>query len=537
MISKKHHQHNHSRQRDHIPLNKQVTQEEIQEAKEKYLKDGKRVIIGDLTDAQREAIHQRIESVEKMQQKDDPFDLLTSTDWGNIIGLVLSFTPYVGSFLKVGFGIVWGKIFSKNGQYITQDQFQKEMASLYQKIETMLNEKLDDSEMNRCMAMFIDCQNRGNNFNDLLTLFIDRQQAKAGFIPNKNLDYRVEPPAHLTQLDDDTLLQMIRTQFMSYRDFLEGALINFSQPLYAHILGSLYGMTMLIYSNFMRDACFQAITWGFPPAYVYGNNGDVKSLVQTLHDKTQDFHYYLARCNLYYELQLIKPATWISPSINLPDNAYKLFSQINNLDLMEYPANTPLMCIDNPDANGNFQCYDPTGVCKIFKIDPSKSSTGVQTDPHYDTVSGYIPVYPLNGYGLKYTVQRSGSFFYYMTVTFAIYDYVLGSEYDLYINGKKIITLNTIPSDDGCLRGPRMSYYYERWLVANNQQQASTYITVKLDFQNALYSSDIQLFGFAGYINAVEVSFPNKSGKDFIKVDVPKLEDNLSHPKKPVQKY
>ncbi|EGG19193.1 hypothetical protein DFA_02441 [Cavenderia fasciculata] len=533
MLSNLHHHHDHKH--DDIPHIKKPTLEQMQEAKEKYLKDGKRVIIGDLTDAQREAIHQRIESVEKMQQK-DPFDLLTSADWGQIIGLVLSFTPYVGSFLKVGFGIVWGKIFSKDGQYITQDQFQKEMASLYQKIETMLNEKLDDSEMNRCMAMFIDCQNRGNNFNDLLTLFVDRQQAKVGFIPNKNLDYRVEPPAHLAQLDDDTLLQMIRTQFMSYRDFLEGALINFSQPLYAHILGSLYGMTMLIYSNFMRDACFQASAWGFPSDYVYGNNGDVKSLVQTLHDKTQDFHYYLARCNLYYELQLIKPALSIHPAINLPDDAYKLFGQINNLDLMEYPAKTPLMCIDNPDSNGNFKCFDPTGICKIFKIDPSKSSTDVYTDPHFDTVSGYSPTSPLNGNGLKYTIQRGGNFFYYFTVTFAIYDSVLGAEWDLYLNGKKVITLNTIPSDDGCLRGPRMSYYYEEWMIYN-QKQASTYITVKIDLQSPLYSVDVQLFGFAGYLNAVEVSFPNYSGNDFIKVDIPKLEDNLSHPKKPVQKY
>ncbi|EGG17202.1 hypothetical protein DFA_08189 [Cavenderia fasciculata] len=536
MLSKKHHHHHHHHKHEHVPHIKKATAQQMKEAREKYLKEGKRVLIGDLTDAQREAIHQRIESVEKMQQKDG--DFLSSTDWGNIIGLVLSFTPYVGSFLKVGFGIIWGKIFSTDGKYITQDQFQSEMASLYQKIETMLNEKLEDSEMNRCMAMFIDCQNRGNNFNDLLTLFVDRHHAKVGMVPNKNVDYRVEPPAHLLELDDDTLLQMIRTQFLAYRDFLEGALINFSQPLYAHILGSLYGMTMLIYSNFMRDACFQASAWGFPSDYIYGS-GDVKGIQQTLHDKTQDFHYYLARCNLYYELQLIKPAVACHPAINLPDDGYKLFGQINNLDLFEYYWSTPLKCIDNPDSNGNFQCFEPTGVCKIFKIDPSKSSNPINADPHFDTVSGYKPTYIpfMANSGPKYTLQRSGNFFVYLTVTFAIYDTRIGSEWDLLLNGKKVLTLNTTPADDGCLRGPRMSYYYEEWMVSYQQQQASTYITCKFDLQDYFYSVDVQLNGNGGLLNSVEVSYPNYPGKDFVKVNIPKLEGNLSHPKKPVQKF
>ncbi|EFA83068.1 hypothetical protein PPL_03856 [Heterostelium album PN500] len=525
-----HHHHDHHHDKHHpIPQIKRATKEQMEKAIKKYQKTGKRVLIGDLTDAEKESINQRLDALEKPKQKDG--DFLNSTDWGQIIGLVLSFTPYVGSFLKVGFGIVWGKIFSKDGQYITQDQFQSSMASLYQKIETLLNEQLDASEINRCTAMFNDCQNRGNNFNDLLTLFVDRHQSKVGFIPNKNVDYRVEPPAHLLELDDDTLLQMIRSQFLDYRNFLEvivklsllffsyhisvGALINFSQPLYARILGSLYGMTMLLYSNLMRDACFQGSAWGFPPDYVYGN-GDVKGLEETLHDKTQDFHYYLARCNLYYELELIKPAVSIYPAINLPDDGYKLFSQINNLDFFVYDPKNPVICID-PDSNGNFQCYDPTPpyARTVFKFDPSISKNTVNKDPHFDTVSGYNPTYLQFGsiYGPKYTIQRNGVFFYYLTVTFAIYDSRLGSEWDLYLNGRKVMTLDTTPGlNDGCVRGDRMSYYYEEWLLQYNQKRASSFITVKFDFIDYLYSVDIELRGNGGFLNGVEVTFPNYPG-------------------------
>ncbi|EFA77160.1 proteosomal alpha-subunit 7-1 [Heterostelium album PN500] len=462
-MSTEHHHHHHHH-------------EHHQHATDKFIKEGRPILIGDISEADRKGIQQRLDHIHAV--KDDSGSIITANDWGQLIGVVIGFTPYVGPLLKAGFNIIWGKLFSKESQYITKDQFNQEMTELYTKVENMVNEKLDQNEINRCSAMFADCQNRGNNFNDLLTLLTQRQAAKAGFIVDTKHGHWVKPAAHLANLADDNLKEMIRSEFLSYRDFLEGAIINFSQPMYAHILGNLLSMTMFIYANMMRDAALQGIGWGFPDDYVNGS-GKVKGLKAILHDKIQQYHMDLTRY--------------------LPDNGWTLSGSINELDFFEYPQPVKRVTINN----GVFDCSDPNTAFKVFKCDPS-GIAGYSLDSHYDTVSGYNP--PLissSPWKHKFSVVRNnpspGTQFGNFVMSFAMYN---GYGINLYVNGTKYDVIAT----DGHKNGTRSCYYYNEWIVKYGQSYSD----------NSIFSIPIQLSGTrfdfeiesgSGELNSLEFTF------------------------------
>ncbi|EGG19809.1 hypothetical protein DFA_06911 [Cavenderia fasciculata] len=354
-------------------------------------------------------------------------DLFTN-DWGQIIGTIISFTPGIGSLLKTGFGFVWGSIFKQNNNYVTQDQFNDEMSELYEKIEQLINAELDQAEVNRCGLIFEDCRNRGNNFNDLLTLFTDRQQTKKGFKIDRSAKHRVEPPSHLLNLDDDNLLQMIRSQFMDYRDSLEGAIINMSDPSNAKLLDNLLAMTMVLYAAVLRDCCLQGKAWGFPAQYIDGDGNSVKSLKQILHDQIQLFHKNMAYCVFQYNFAVNK-TEYSYPAIDLPDNGYKVYGMINELDFIEYPYVVERVESFSPKLF--LVPYD--GTAKTFKLNIGDSA-GVfpSVDNQHDTVSGnqaglFFASYndPESAY---FTLIPHGTFFGYMSIriaTFSNSDFVM----------------------------------------------------------------------------------------------------------------
>ncbi|EFA74629.1 proteosomal alpha-subunit 7-1 [Heterostelium album PN500] len=308
---------------------------------------------------------------------------ITSADWGTIIGTIIGFTPEVGNLLKTGFGLLWGHIFSNNGKYITKDQFDNAMDDLYRKVEEMVDDKLDQDEKNRCTLKFEDCQNRGNNFNDLITIYIERNQVKAGLKVNTSLEHRVEPPSHLQQLSDDNLLEMIRSEFLGLRDSLEGAIIDFSNKLYSHIMGNLLSVTMMMYINLMRDAILQGISWGLPSDYINGTTS-VPSLKSKVHDRVIQFHHDLAHC-LYSTCYKRLPFPFELE--DLPDNSAGVYGRINELDLIEYP----LPVVRQAGKNGNFDLSTNKGF-KTFKLNIHDTSLGNDKFGKItDTVNGTIP--------------------------------------------------------------------------------------------------------------------------------------------------
>ncbi|EFA77159.1 N-terminal delta endotoxin domain-containing protein [Heterostelium album PN500] len=493
-MSAEHHHHHHEH---HQNVEKQVSPipltvlsvHQIKEATDKFIKEGRPILIGDISEADRKAIQQRLDHIHAVRD-DNGGSIITANDWGQIIGAVIGYTPYVGPLIKAGFNIIWGKLFSKDSQYITKDQFNKEMTELYTKVENMVNEKLDQNEINRCNAMFADCQNRGNNFNDLLTLLTQRQAAKAGFIVDTKHEHWVKPAAHLANLADDNLKEMIRSEFLSYRDFLEGAIINFSQPMYAHILGNLLSMTMFIYANMMRDAALQGIGWGFPYDYVNGS-GKVKGLKAILHDKVQQYHMDLTRCNLRYMQEIIKPAITIHPAINLPDNGWTLSGSINELDFFEYPQPVKRVTINN----GVFDCSDPNTAFKIFKCDPS-GIAGYILDSHYDTLINLFKAWKH-----KFSVVRNsptGTFGNFV-MSFAMYN---GDGINLYVNGTKYDVIAT----NEHRKGTRSCYYYNESIVQYGQTSGDKWIfSVPIQLSGTRFDFEIER-GYGG-LNSLEFTF------------------------------
>ncbi|EGG23073.1 N-terminal delta endotoxin domain-containing protein [Cavenderia fasciculata] len=285
---------------------------------------------------------------------------LSMIDLGTLIGGVIGMTPVIGSFLSAGFTVIWDAFFSSGTKYVSQEDFEAEMAALYQRIEKLINQRLDQTE------------------------------------------------AQNAQLDDDELKSDIRAQFLSYKDSLEGAIINFSQPIYAHLLGNLLTVTVSFYAVFMRDCIIQGQGWGFTPEYINGtSDGKVIGLAQQLHQRIYQFNLDYAYCDFRYN-EILKTGNY---PVNLPDGSCILASRNNDLDLVLHPMDLKRIILDTTIPKYLFKppvalCPDSNPGTQEYTVDPSDSI--FYRDPNsvlHDHVRFKIRIHMYNSHPNTYPFQ------------------------------------------------------------------------------------------------------------------------------------